>query len=232
MKNQNVKDVKGAIFIIAKSTLKAIVLFCKFIAASYRLLDEKTNHNAKTSIVLVVIIILLFLTTPAQGQRNILSQNYVFGEKGIQTPPIPNKLLIGQNRGLYTRVINEYLKGTPMEGLGEIAIETAYDYDLPRYLIIAMAKHESDLNRLGYAIGKKNPWGLGVHLGWDWKTWNEAFDKMGFTLREYYFNEGRTAPETIEDKWAPGIENSYGYEWSAGVNKAGLQLLEIENKFN
>jgi hypothetical protein len=177
--------------------------------------------NQPTKIILISVAFLTFFVSLGAYAKSIepkITSNHAMGEEFRPTID------------LTTKVIDEYLKGTPMAGTGRIAAETADKYELPRYLIVAIAGHESGLGKLGYAVGRHNAWGLGIHLGWDWPTWEEAYDKMGYTLRHYYFDEGRTTPETIEDKWAPGIENSYGYEWSAGVNSYGKQLVELENK--
>ncbi len=196
------------------------------------------KHTKDTVYITLIVALIMGILIPRALASNEIVVNSTLQEKqqtmqvSIQTMQDVNKL---GKQADPEEVIDEYLKrkGSPMAGVGKTAIATADKYNLPRYLLIAIAGHESKFAELGYAKtleakGKHNAWGLGIHQGWAFDTWEQAFDKCGEVLRKYYFDEGRTTPETIEDKWAPGIENSYGYEWSAGVNKYGAELVALE----
>jgi beta-N-acetylglucosaminidase len=138
---------------------------------------------------------------------------------------------------LYIRVIDEYLSrhNSPMAGNGEVFIENAKKYNLPRYLMVAIAGVESNFGVAGYAsTGTYNAVGLGVHEGRKYKNWGEGIEDMAYVLRNYYFDEGKDETVEIQNKWAPRCtdSNSCDNSWADSVNYFinDLNNLEKEKK--
>ena len=48
--------------------------------------------------------------------------------------------------------------------------------------VAGLASAESTYGSKGYAVGTKNPYGLGVHLGWKFKNYSEATSRLAKTL--------------------------------------------------
>ena len=114
--------------------------------------------------------------------------------------------------------IDSYLteKNSPMAGQGYYFVSYGEKYYISPFLMVAMAGAESNFGKEGYAAtGTYNAVGLGVHEGRRYSCWEEGIEDMARVLRNYYFDEGRDNPYSIQQKWAPrcidgnGCDNSW-----------------------
>ncbi len=135
------------------------------------------------------------------------------------------------DNGIKIRTIDEYLfdKGSPLTGCGVKYVEVAQKYNLPVYLMVAMAGAESGFGTKGYAVGTYNSVGLGVHEGRSYQNWQEGIDDLGYVLRNFYFDEGKDDLMEIQNKWAPrGIDgNGWDNSWASNVD---FFIRELEAK--
>lgn len=136
---------------------------------------------------------------------------------------------------LYIEVIDEYLakRDSPMTGSGVKFIENAKKYNLPKYLMVAMAGTESNFGKTGYAAaGSFNAVGLGVHEGRSYENWDEGIEDMARVLRNYYFDEGLDTTFEIQNKWAPRCTdgNSCDNSWSESTDYFINELNLLENQ--
>ncbi|MFZ5392263.1 MAG: glucosaminidase domain-containing protein [Patescibacteria group bacterium] len=129
------------------------------------------------------------------------------------------------------KVIDEYLreKDSVMVGMGKYFVVSARDYDLPVYLLVAMAGAESNFGCKGYAVDTYNAFGLGVHEGRRYNSWEEGISDLAFVLRNYYFDEGLDQTVEIQNKWAPrGLDgNGWQNTWADNVD---YFMAELEKK--
>jgi len=74
------------------------------------------------------------------------------------------------------------LAGTPMAGEAGAIYQAALSGGLNPAFVAGLASAESSFGSAGYARGTKNPYGLGVHLGWTFPTYAAATKKLAETL--------------------------------------------------
>jgi len=74
------------------------------------------------------------------------------------------------------------LAGSPMSGEARGIYNAALRGGLNPAFVAGLASAESTYGSKGYAVGTKNPYGLGVHLGWKFKNYSEATSKLAKTL--------------------------------------------------
>lgn len=137
------------------------------------------------------------------------------------------------NKEVYIEVIDDYLaeKNSPMVGSGKDFVFYAQKFNLPRYLMVAIAGAESNFGKEGYATENSyNAVGLGVHEGRKYNSWREGIGDMAYVLRNYYFDEGKEDSVEIQNKWAPRCidNNSCDNSWAKNVDFFTLQLENIE----
>ncbi len=135
---------------------------------------------------------------------------------------------------LYIEVIDEYLElhNSPMAGSGAKYLEVAKKYDLPKYIMVAIAGAESNFGKSGYATqGTFNAVGLGIHEGRKYSSWDEGIEDMGYVLRNYYFDEGKDEVLEIQNKWAPRCvdNNACSNSWAENVDYFINEIQLIEN---
>ncbi|MBU0648105.1 glucosaminidase domain-containing protein [Patescibacteria group bacterium] len=135
------------------------------------------------------------------------------------------------------KVINQYLESqhSPLIGLGDVFVENAHLFDLPVYLMPAMTGAESGFGKVGYATnGTYNAVGLGIHEGRKYESWEEGIVDMAWVLRNYYFDEGRDDPISIQNKWAPRCVdgNSCDNSWADNVNFFINEMVNLEKEIS
>lgn len=145
---------------------------------------------------------------------------------GAQPPVLGAKSQRFVSQEAKAEIINQYfeLQKAPLAGYGEKFVEVAETYNLPWNLLPAIAMQESN-------GGKKipedtfNAWGWGVTetetLGFI--SWETGIETVAKGLRKYYFDEGRTTPESIMAKYCP-ISLTKGGAWAKGVSYFMLEL--------
>lgn len=74
------------------------------------------------------------------------------------------------------------LAGTPMVGEARGIYNAALRGGINPAFVSGLASSESSYGREGYAVGSYNPYGLGVHLGWKFKNYTQATEKLTKTL--------------------------------------------------
>jgi len=74
------------------------------------------------------------------------------------------------------------LAGSPMAGEARGIYNAALRGGLNPAFVAGLASAESTYGSRGYAVGTKNPYGLGVHLGWKFKNYSEATSRLAKTL--------------------------------------------------
>jgi hypothetical protein len=74
------------------------------------------------------------------------------------------------------------LAGTPMSGEARGIYNAALRGNLNPAFVSGLASAESSYGTKGYARGRYNPYGLGVHLGWKFKNYSEATSRLAKTL--------------------------------------------------
>jgi hypothetical protein len=74
------------------------------------------------------------------------------------------------------------LRGTPMAREAKGIYNAALRGGINPAFVAGLASAESTFGTKGYAVGSKNPFGLGVHLGWRFKSYAEATTKLAKTL--------------------------------------------------
>jgi hypothetical protein len=95
------------------------------------------------------------------------------------------------------------LAGTPMSGEARGIYNAALRGNLNPAFVSGLASAESSYGTKGYARGKYNPYGLGVHLGWKFKNYSEATSKLAKTL------SGLGYPSLYERGGLAGIVSQY-----------------------
>jgi len=143
----------------------------------------------------------------------------------------------GIKEEMQVKIVDQYLKDhdSPMVGSGRDFIKWAQEYNLPVYLMPAMAGWESGFGKYGYAAeGTYNAVGLGIHEQRRYNSWAEGIEDMALVLRKYYFDEGLDDPWKIQNKWAPrGIDgNGWDDSWAEGVNGFIHEMQGMEREMN
>ncbi len=137
------------------------------------------------------------------------------------------------NEKFYEENIDAYLymKNSPLAGEGRSFISCAKQYDLPKYLMVAIAGAESNFGTTGYATqGTYNAVGLGIHEGRRYTNWGEGICDMAYVLRNFYFDEGRDTTIEIQNKWAPRCVdgNACDNNWAQNVDFFVKELKDLE----
>ena len=95
------------------------------------------------------------------------------------------------------------LAGTPMAGEAQGVYNAALRGGINPAFVAGLASAESGYGKEGYAVGKNNPFGLGVHLGWRFKNYTEATKKLAKTLNSLRY------PELYKQRGLAGIISQY-----------------------
>jgi murein DD-endopeptidase MepM/ murein hydrolase activator NlpD len=95
------------------------------------------------------------------------------------------------------------LAGTPMSGEAQGIYNAALRGGINPAFVAGLASAESGYGKEGYAVGKNNPFGLGVHLGWRFKNYTEATKKLAKTLNSLRY------PELYKQRGLAGIISQY-----------------------
>ena len=74
------------------------------------------------------------------------------------------------------------LAGTPMAGEARGIYDAALRGGINPAFVSGLASSESGYGKEGYAVGSYNPYGLGVHLGWKFKNYTQATQRLTKTL--------------------------------------------------
>lgn len=104
--------------------------------------------------------------------------------------------------------IDKKLAGSPMQGTGAVFVEAANANDINPWFLVAIAGHESNFGRLGFATnGSRNAFGMGVTgapgAGIRYPTWADgirgAANNLGGPL---YKGAGKFTIKDIGARWA------------------------------
>ncbi|MFA4931134.1 MAG: hypothetical protein WC570_04705 [Patescibacteria group bacterium] len=195
---------------------------------------ERLLHFARLMIYVMVMVVIYLgvnqVLIIASGKTNSLLGsfnliNLVWAKDGGEN----------ENDRQWAKVIDDYLaqKQSPLSGLGGEYVTVAHKYDLPVYLMVAMAGAESGFGKYGYAQDNTfNPVGLGIHEGRRYENWAESIEDTGYVLRTYYFDEGRVDTVAIQNKWAPRCTdgNACHNSWADNVDYFMAELEAWEEK--
>lgn len=132
------------------------------------------------------------------------------------------------------QIVNNYLSGSPMAGIGKILEKEGSIHNVSPYFIVAVAKKESSKGFAACSENKYNVWGLGAcDRAWKvpkFKNWTQA---VNYFVR---FVNGKTAQN--KGKGWPSASNPhqfYGYcsgcesEWSRVVSWVMYSLSGTNN---
>ena len=107
-----------------------------------------------------------------------------------------------------TAQIQAYLRrrGSPMAGEIPQMARVAQRYGVPLQYVLGIAGAESEFGTTGYARGRHNPYGYGIHSGLDYPTYTAATQAMlkGITSKTY---RGQQTIQGIAGIYAPSSEN-------------------------
>ena len=95
------------------------------------------------------------------------------------------------------------LRGTPMAREARGIYNAAIKGGLNPAFVAGLASAESGFGSKGYAVGKNNPFGLGVHLGWRFPSYAAATTKLAQTL------SGLNYPKLFKQGGLAGIISQY-----------------------
>lgn len=95
------------------------------------------------------------------------------------------------------------LAGTPMAAEAGAIYQAALRGGINPAFVAGLASAESSFGAAGYAVGSKNPFGLGVHLGWKFPTYAEATTRLAKTLK------GLSYPKLYQQRGLAGIISQY-----------------------
>lgn len=76
------------------------------------------------------------------------------------------------------------LAGSPMASESRSIYNAALNGGVNPAFVAGLAGAESSYGKAGYAVGTKNPFGLGVHLGWKFGSYAAATAKLAKTLND------------------------------------------------
>jgi hypothetical protein len=91
------------------------------------------------------------------------------------------------------KVIDDYLRGTPLDGLGTIFIVKGREQDVDPRFIVGISSAESSLGR--NHKGKYNAWNefkVGTSTPIDFDSWEEAIGFVSQHIGKYYLPKGQT----------------------------------------
>lgn len=117
-----------------------------------------------------------------------------------------------------SEIINSFMLRykSPMSGVGDAVVETADKYNIPFWLVPAIAQCESNLGKR-IPHGSNNAWGYGVYGDKVLKfaSWEEGIEKVSQGLSKNYLGAGLETPEEIMKKYTPSSNGS----WARCVNE-------------
>lgn len=116
-------------------------------------------------------------------------------------------------------IINLYLSryNSPMQGYGNLIIETAERYNIDPYLFVAIAQQESNLGKKMPSGDCHNAWGYGIHSRGTlcFSSWEQGIETVMKGISEKFVNQGLEDPEAIMQVYTPHSNGS----WANGVNQ-------------
>lgn len=95
------------------------------------------------------------------------------------------------------------LAGTPMAGEARGIYNAALRGGINPAFVSGLASAESSYGTKGYAVGKKNPYGLGVHLGWQFPSYAKATERLTQTLNSLGY------PSLYKKRGLAGVISQY-----------------------
>lgn len=124
------------------------------------------------------------------------------------------------------KIVADFFKGynSPLQAFAQVFIQVADKYSLDYRLLPAISMQESN-------GGKKiinnsfNPFGYGIYDSnvLKFASYEEAIERVGKGLRNDYFDQGLTTPESIMAKYTPPAL-SKGGNWAKGVSSFMIEL--------
>lgn len=118
-------------------------------------------------------------------------------------------------------IVENFLKGTPLEAHSAYIVEVSDTYGIDYRLIPAIAMKESGG---GTAVdpASHNAWGFENGRTY-FSSWEYAIDRVGKTLKNGYVSKGLTTPEQIMAKYAPP-QLETGGKWARDINHFYSQM--------
>lgn len=117
------------------------------------------------------------------------------------------------------KIVEDFFKqrNAPLSDHAPAFVSVADKYSLDWRLLPAIAMQESNGGRK-IINDSYNPFGYGIYGRSVVKfgSWEEAVERVGRALKEDYFNEGLTTPQTIMAKYTPPSLETGG-AWAKGV---------------
>lgn len=113
------------------------------------------------------------------------------------------------------------LRGTPMAGEARGVYDASLRGGINPAFVAGLAIAESGGGAAGYAVGRHNPYGLGVHLGWQFPTYAQATTKLAETLH------GSEYMKLYKQSGARGVIGRYT-PWGDASNNPNSHTSNIE----
>ncbi|OGG08523.1 hypothetical protein A2154_04470 [Candidatus Gottesmanbacteria bacterium RBG_16_43_7] len=125
-------------------------------------------------------------------------------------------------------LLDEFLRGSPMEGKAEIFVTNATKYGIDYRLLPAIAMCESNLGKRIPSSQSFNAWGIGVysgqHHGATFASWDQAIEWVNYYVYEKFTTRQIVDIYEIGAIWAPpSVEN--GNSWANCV-KSFMEQIE------
>lgn len=122
-------------------------------------------------------------------------------------------------------ILRNFLEGSPLLDYSDFIIAKSDEYDLDFRLIPAIAMIESGAGRI-MPENSYNAWGF-ENGQTRFLSWENAIDRVAYTLRVDYIDKGLKTPEEIMPKYAPPSVLKGG-PWARKVNLFLEQMNNLE----
>ena len=180
------------------------------------------------------VVFLWFLATPLllsglvyylNNQKTVTNENLNFTTPIVITEEqssastsnnvIEGEVLAIKVIDLRPLIVENFLKGTPLEEYSKTIVDTSDKYNLDYRLIPAIAMKETGGGSTA-PEGSYNAWGFGNGKSY-FTSWEKAIQSVAKTLKERYADRGLVTPEQIMPVYAPP-QIYTGGQWAKDIN--------------
>lgn len=173
-----------------------------------------------------VVILFIFVNLFLLNQKKPAPPKLTYNAFPISVATIQSKNQLGTGQVLAAEItaedgrvmlLNEFLKGTPMDNLGSMIVSLADKYGVDYRIVPAIAMCESNLGKRIPGKTSFNAWGIGVYTGQNtgakFQDWPQALEWVFQFLHNKFVNKGIVNLQEIGAIWAPpSVEK--GHSWA------------------